>query len=139
LSKSFGDVEICKGFNLSVMRGDKIAIVGPNGAGKTTLIKMLLQGVEQAAGDVRPRALRQELKEQAEQLALGRRPLHIQATGWHERLPRHRASARKNSPTVASLAHEACRTTHRSARAAGNRRRRAAWPPPAAPSRRFAG
>lgn len=41
LKKSFGeDISICENFNLSVMRGDKIAIVGPNGAGKTTMVKM---------------------------------------------------------------------------------------------------
>src|SRR5690606_1336120 len=48
LSKQFdNDITICERFNLSVMRGDKIAIVGPNGAGKTTMIKML-------QGDVQP-------------------------------------------------------------------------------------
>lgn len=40
VSKRFGEVEICERFNLSVMRGDKVAIVGPNGVGKTTLVKM---------------------------------------------------------------------------------------------------
>ncbi len=41
LSKSFDDdIEICDGFNLSVMRGDKIAIVGPNGIGKTTMLRL---------------------------------------------------------------------------------------------------
>lgn len=48
LSKRFGkDVVICDRFNLSVMRGDKVAVVGPNGAGKTSLIKML-------HGDLKP-------------------------------------------------------------------------------------
>jgi len=47
LSKRFDDVTICERFNLSVMRGEKVAIVGPNGVGKTTLIKML-------HGDVKP-------------------------------------------------------------------------------------
>jgi ATPase subunit of ABC transporter with duplicated ATPase domains len=54
LSKKFDDKVICEMLNLSVMRGDKIAIVGPNGAGKTTMVKMLLNGVEPSAGDVKP-------------------------------------------------------------------------------------
>jgi ATPase subunit of ABC transporter with duplicated ATPase domains len=47
LEKNFDDVSICKNFNLSVARGDKIALVGRNGIGKTTLLKML-------QGDVKP-------------------------------------------------------------------------------------
>ena len=43
VSKSFGDIVICKNFNLSVARGDKIALVGQNGIGKTTLLR-LFQG-----------------------------------------------------------------------------------------------
>ena len=52
LSKSFDDVEICKGFNLSVMRGDKIALVGKNGIGKTTLLRLLVGELEKDAGQV---------------------------------------------------------------------------------------
>ncbi|MDC0737331.1 ATP-binding cassette domain-containing protein [Cognatishimia sp. SS12] len=42
LSKSFGDKQIVRGFDLLIQRGDRIAFVGPNGVGKTTLIKMLI-------------------------------------------------------------------------------------------------
>jgi ATPase subunit of ABC transporter with duplicated ATPase domains len=52
LDKRFGDVTICKRFNLSVMRGDRIALVGPNGIGKTTLLRMLKGQVEPDAGKV---------------------------------------------------------------------------------------
>ncbi len=47
LSKRFDDNVIIERFNMSIMRGDKVAIVGPNGIGKTTLVKML-------HGDVKP-------------------------------------------------------------------------------------
>ncbi len=40
LCKRFDEFSICKGFNLSVMRGDKIALVGPNGIGKTSMLRM---------------------------------------------------------------------------------------------------
>src|SRR5690606_10924146 len=44
LEKKFGEeVTICDRFNLSVMRGDKVAIVGRNGAGKTSLLRLLIE------------------------------------------------------------------------------------------------
>jgi len=53
LEKKFGeDITICERFNLSVMRGDKIAIVGRNGAGKTTMLKMLLDKVKPDSGKI---------------------------------------------------------------------------------------
>jgi ATPase subunit of ABC transporter with duplicated ATPase domains len=57
LCKSFetaaGDEKvICKNFNLSVMRGDKIALVGRNGIGKTTMLRMLEGELEPDAGKV---------------------------------------------------------------------------------------
>jgi len=52
LSKHFGDTVICERLNLSVMRGDKIAIVGPNGVGKTTLVKLMHGDVKPDAGKV---------------------------------------------------------------------------------------
>jgi ATP-binding cassette subfamily F protein uup len=41
LVKIFGGKTIVDGFDLRVLRGDRIAFVGPNGVGKTTLLKML--------------------------------------------------------------------------------------------------
>ncbi|MDM7255971.1 MAG: ATP-binding cassette domain-containing protein [Paracoccus sp. (in: a-proteobacteria)] len=41
LAKSFDGKPIVKGFDLRVLRGDRVAFVGPNGVGKTTLLKML--------------------------------------------------------------------------------------------------
>jgi ATPase subunit of ABC transporter with duplicated ATPase domains len=52
LGKTYGDTVICDRLNLSVMRGDKIAIVGPNGVGKTTLVKMLHGDVTPDSGKV---------------------------------------------------------------------------------------
>jgi ATP-binding cassette subfamily F protein uup len=53
LSKSFGDKQIVSNFDLTVQRGDRIALVGPNGVGKTTLVKMLLGQVAPDAGTVK--------------------------------------------------------------------------------------
>ena len=53
LSKEYAGKRILEGFDLTVMRGDRIAFVGPNGVGKTTLIKMLLGEVEPDEGRVK--------------------------------------------------------------------------------------
>jgi ATPase subunit of ABC transporter with duplicated ATPase domains len=50
LSKSFEDIQICENFNLSVTRGDKIALVGANGIGKTTLLRILQGEVKPDSG-----------------------------------------------------------------------------------------
>ena len=52
LDKSFDDVTICENLNLSVFRGDKIALVGPNGIGKTTLLRLLMDEVKPDAGKI---------------------------------------------------------------------------------------
>ncbi len=41
ISKSFGDTQILKPFDLRILRGDRVGFVGPNGAGKTTLLNLL--------------------------------------------------------------------------------------------------
>lgn len=52
LEKRFGDKTIVKGFDLRVLRGDRVAFVGPNGVGKTTLLKMLTGELAPDAGTV---------------------------------------------------------------------------------------
>lgn len=41
LTKSFGKLNVLKGINLQVKRGNIVALLGPNGAGKTTTIRIL--------------------------------------------------------------------------------------------------
>lgn len=41
LTKSFGDLQVLKGVNLTINKGEFISIVGSSGAGKTTLLQLI--------------------------------------------------------------------------------------------------
>ncbi len=52
VGKAFGDKDIVMGFDLRILRGDRIAFVGPNGVGKTTVLKMLTGEVAPDSGTI---------------------------------------------------------------------------------------
>ncbi len=41
LKKSFGDVEVLKGINITINKGDIVAVIGPSGSGKSTFLRCL--------------------------------------------------------------------------------------------------
>lgn len=41
ITKSFGSLQVLKGINLHIDRGEIVSIVGPSGAGKTTLLQII--------------------------------------------------------------------------------------------------
>ena len=41
LHKKFNNLEVLKGINLNVNKGDVVAIIGPSGSGKSTLLRCL--------------------------------------------------------------------------------------------------
>ena len=52
VQKAFGDNEVLHGVDLSVQRGDRLAIMGANGIGKSTLLKIVMGELPPDAGTV---------------------------------------------------------------------------------------
>ena len=52
LTKSYKDLEVLKGINLSVEKGTMLALLGPNGAGKTTIVRILSTLLDYNEGNV---------------------------------------------------------------------------------------
>ncbi|MEZ5714858.1 MAG: ATP-binding cassette domain-containing protein [Paracoccaceae bacterium] len=53
ISKAYDGKTILTDFDLTVLRGDRVAFVGPNGVGKTTLLKLLMGEVAPDSGSVK--------------------------------------------------------------------------------------
>ena len=53
ISKTYDGKPIVRDFDLTVLRGDRVAFVGPNGVGKTTLLKLLMKEIEPDSGWVK--------------------------------------------------------------------------------------
>ena len=53
LHKAYGDHVIYNGFNMTIQRGERWAVMGANGAGKTTLLRMIAGAMEPDSGGVR--------------------------------------------------------------------------------------
>ena len=51
LSKSYGENVVYQDINLTLSRGDRVALVGPNGAGKTTMLKILADVIQFDSGE----------------------------------------------------------------------------------------
>ncbi|MDB5048084.1 MAG: ATPase component of transporter with duplicated ATPase domain [Fibrobacteres bacterium] len=53
LAKAYGDRQLFKGLDLSLLPGDRIGILGPNGSGKTTFLKILLGKIKADSGEIK--------------------------------------------------------------------------------------
>ena len=52
IHKSFGELEVLKGVDLSVEKGEIVSVVGPSGAGKTTLLQIIGTLDKPNSGDI---------------------------------------------------------------------------------------
>lgn len=52
LTKSFGNVDVLKGINTEIDKGEKIVIVGPSGSGKSTLLRCMNLLEEPTSGEI---------------------------------------------------------------------------------------
>lgn len=52
IRKQFGSVEIIRGVNLAVNKGERLAIIGPNGAGKSTLFNLISGRFGVSSGEI---------------------------------------------------------------------------------------
>lgn len=46
------DIQVCKGYNLSIQAGETVALVGPSGCGKSTIINLLLRFYDPQSGSL---------------------------------------------------------------------------------------
>lgn len=52
LTKAYGDLQVLRDVNFTILRGERIALIGPNGAGKSTFIKILMGAILPDGGEV---------------------------------------------------------------------------------------
>jgi len=52
LSKGFGKIPLYRGVDLTVMSGERVAIIGTNGAGKTTLLRIIANEIQADRGEI---------------------------------------------------------------------------------------
>ena len=70
--KSFGEKTVLHGVDLSIRRGDRVAIMGPNGIGKSTLLEILVGRLEADRGstewgyETHPGYFAQDIREELE-------------------------------------------------------------------------
>ncbi len=53
LKKNFGEKEVLKGIDLTIFRGERVAILGRNGSGKSTLLKIIAGKIDNYEGTIR--------------------------------------------------------------------------------------
>ena len=52
ITKRYGDLTVLDGIDLTIQRGERIAIIGPNGIGKSTLLKVMMGVIPADEGNV---------------------------------------------------------------------------------------
>lgn len=52
VKKSYGDLEVLRDVNFTILRGERIALIGSNGTGKSTFIKILMDMIKPDSGEI---------------------------------------------------------------------------------------
>ncbi len=52
LRKNFGDLEVLKGVNMNVKKGEVVVIIGPSGSGKSTILRCINRLEEPTSGNI---------------------------------------------------------------------------------------
>lgn len=52
VSKNYGNLEVLKNVNFTIVRNERIVLLGPNGVGKSTFIKILMGMIEPDSGEI---------------------------------------------------------------------------------------
>ena len=52
LHKSFGKLEVLKGIDENIEKGEKIVVIGPSGSGKSTFLRLLIGLIKPTSGQI---------------------------------------------------------------------------------------
>ena len=50
--KSFGDLEVLRGINMEIAKGEVVLLIGPSGSGKSTLLRSINRLEHLDSGDI---------------------------------------------------------------------------------------
>jgi len=52
VTKAFGDLQVLRGIDIDVARGERITIIGPSGSGKSTILRLLMTLEKPTSGEI---------------------------------------------------------------------------------------
>lgn len=92
LRKSFGTLEVLRGLDLSLTRGEVVALIGPSGSGKSTFIRCLNMMETPSAGTIRFRQKKvaNTFKDRGGEIGIGTLRRHVGMVFQHFNLFPHK-------------------------------------------------
>lgn len=92
LRKSYGTHEVLKGLDLSLVRGEVVALIGPSGSGKSTFIRCLNMMEKPSAGTVRFRQQKvgDHFRDRGDDVGIGTLRRHVGMVFQHFNLFPHK-------------------------------------------------
>ncbi|MCP4073247.1 MAG: amino acid ABC transporter ATP-binding protein [Hyphomicrobiales bacterium] len=92
LTKDYGNLEVLKGIDIDLVRGDVLGIIGPSGSGKSTLIRCLNMMEQPTSGVLRfmGKEVTQKFKSQNDKIGIGELRRRVGMVFQHFNLYPHR-------------------------------------------------